>query len=107
MTPHQIGLIIFLTIVVSFFYTWKTKNFITAVVICSALATFGVLILPDSTLAQFYVTINGEIYLWELTMNRLKIALILGLLINLIVYKYKGSGLLKRFGIDLKQGAEI
>ncbi len=107
MTPHQTGLIIFITIVVSFFYTWKTKNFVTAIVICSAIATFGVLILPDSTIAKFHVLIAGELYLWELTMNNIKVALILGLLINLLVYKYKGSGLLKKFGIDLKQGAEI
>lgn len=107
MSPHQVGLIIFITIVLAFFYTWETRNFVTAVVICSVLASVGVLLLPNFTLTTFYMVIRGDIYRFELTMTTVKLTMIVILLFNVLLYKYKGSHILNRWNIDLKRGARI
>lgn len=102
MSPHLIGLVIFLTVVAVFIYVWESRNFITAVVISSLITTFGVLIMPSFILTSLYIRAGGEIYHFNLTLNHVKLILILILLINMAIYKITGSGL-----IGLKKGAEL
>jgi len=72
----MIGLIIFLAIVLIFLYLYFKRGLYEALIITSIIATIGVLFIPDTVLASFYLRILGRWRLIIITMNELKILII-------------------------------
>jgi len=72
----MIGLIIFLAIVLIFLYLYFKRGLYEALIITSIIATIGVLFIPDAILASFYLRILGRWRLIIITMNELKILII-------------------------------
>jgi len=72
----MIGLIIFGILIVVFLYLYFKKGLYEALIITSILATIGVLFIPDTVLLSFYLRLLGQWHLIIITMNQIKIIVI-------------------------------
>ena len=93
MDQYTIGSLVFVVVVAVFLLVWFKKNFVTSVVISGVITSFGILLLPNSTLHSFYFVFWGDLYYYEISMNMIKLFTILGLVLSYIILKYRGEKL--------------
>lgn len=85
----MLDIVIFILVVITFLYVWERRNLYQAIVVGSGVTTFGVLLLPNKVLYQFYFHFAGRWYLINISMNTIKVVFLISFCIALGVIKYK------------------